>query len=59
VIDPEEGALGGIVHGAIAARFGDADIFDRPVAVDGECDGGFGTTSSADVACDTGGGAFS
>jgi hypothetical protein len=42
LIDAEEGALGGVVHGTIAAGFGDTDIFDGAITIDGEGDGGFG-----------------
>ncbi len=47
MIDAEEGALGGIVHGAIAAGFRDADIFDGAIAIDAEGNRSFCSASGA------------
>ena len=52
MVDAEESALGGIVHGAVAAGFGDTNIFDGAVAIDGEGDGGLGPTGSANGGVD-------
>src|SRR5207249_9853734 len=47
MVDAEEGTLRGIVHRRIAAGFGDADVFDRAIAIDAKGDSGFGATSDA------------
>jgi len=47
MVDAEEGTLRGIVHGTIAAGFGDADVFDRAIAIDTKGDSGFGATRGA------------
>ena len=52
MVDGEERALSGVVHGTIARGFGDANIFDGAIAIDGEGDGGFGATSGANAGVD-------
>jgi len=52
VIDAEEGALGGVVHGTIAAGFRDADIFNGAVAIDAEGNRSFGFAGSANGGID-------
>src|SRR5580658_5655449 len=52
VLDGEQRARGGIVHGTIAAGFGDANIFDGAVAIDGESESGFGATGGTDSGID-------
>ncbi len=47
MVDAEEGTLRGIVHGTIAAGFGDAHVFDRAIAIDTKSDRGFGVTRGA------------
>lgn len=47
MVDAEEGTLRGIVHGTIAAGFGNADVFDRAIAIDAKGDSGFGATRGA------------
>ena len=52
VIDVEERALSRVVHRTIAARFDDADILDRAIAVDGKADGGLGAAGNANAGID-------
>jgi len=52
MIDAEEGTLRGIVHGTVAAGFGEANIFDGAVAINTEGHGGFGATSGANAGID-------
>ena len=52
MLDGEERARGGIVHGAVAAGFGDPNIFYGAIAIDGESERGFGATGGADSGID-------
>ena len=52
VIDAEESALGGVVEGTVAAGFGDANVFDGAVTIDGEGDSGFGPASGTNGGID-------
>src|SRR5882757_2358043 len=53
-VDAEEGASGGVVHGAIAAGSVEANIFDGAVAKDAEGGDGMGAAGGADRGIDGG-----
>src|SRR6202035_4400329 len=53
-IDTEQGAGGGVVHGAIAAGGVEANVFDGAVAIDAEGSGGLSAAGGADGGVDAG-----
>ena len=54
LVDAEEGASGGVVHGAIAAGSIEANVFDSAIAIDAERSGGLSAAGGADGRIDAG-----